>query len=202
MQAADNPLDLARRNARRVLAGVSTVAFATSLFSRAIDPIIPPIAADLGVAPEKVALLSTAFSLPFALIQPVLGPLADGFGKTRVMTVCLLVLVATAAIGATATSFSVLAASRMLAGIAAGGIFPVSLAVVGDLVPVAERQIALGRYLAVVISGNFLGGSLAGLIADLIGWRGVFVVIGCCGAIAFAASRFGFAAQEKPTEAR
>ena len=60
------PLDLARRNARRVLAGVSTVAFATSLFSRAVDPIVPAIAADLGVTPERVALLSTAFALPFA----------------------------------------------------------------------------------------------------------------------------------------
>ena len=89
-----------------------------------------------------------------------------------------------------------------LAGIAAGGIFPVSLAIVGDLVPVAERQIALGRYLAVVISGNFLGGSLAGVVADLIGWRGVFVVIGCCGAAAFVGSRFGFAAQEGPTGTR
>src|SRR6266568_4005870 len=180
MQAVDTPLELARRNARRVLAGVSTVAFATSLFSRAIDPIIPPIASDLGVAPETVALLSTAFALPFALIQPILGPLADAFGKTRIMTSCLVVLIATAAIGATAPSF------------------PVLLAIVGDLVPVAERQIALGRYLAVVISGNFLGASLAGAVADLIGWRGVFVVIGCCGGAAFIASRFGFAGQEKP----
>ncbi len=201
-QAVDPSLELARRNARRVLAGVSTVAFATSLFSRAIDPIIPPIASDLGVTPETVALLSTAFSLPFALIQPVLGPLADTFGKTRIMTLCLVLLIATAAIGAIATSFPVLLASRMLAGIAAGGIFPVSLAIVGDLVPVAERQIALGRYLAVVISGNFLGATLAGAIADLIGWRGVFVVIGCCGAGAFVASRFGFAGQERPSGSR
>ena len=201
MQAVDSSLEEARRNARRVLAGVSTVAFATSLFGRAIDPIIPPIAIDLGVAIETVALLSTAFSLPFALIQPVLGPLADAFGKTRIMTGCLLILVATAAIGAIATNFSTLLASRVLAGIAAGGIFPVSLAIVGDLVPVAERQIALGRYLAVVISGNFLGGSLSGAVADLIGWRGVFVVIGCCGAAAFVASRFGFAGQEKPAGA-
>jgi predicted MFS family arabinose efflux permease len=182
-----------------VLAGVSTVAFATSLFSRAVDPIVPAIAADLGVTPERVALLSTAFALPFALIQPILGPLADAFGKTRVMTACLLALIATAAIGATATSFPVLMASRILAGIAAGGVFPVSLAIVGDLVPVTERQIALGRYLALVISGNFLGASLAGAVADWIGWRGVFVVVGSFGVAAFLGSRFGFAGQARST---
>ena len=131
MPAVEASPEAARRNARRVLAGVSTVAFATSLFSRAIDPIIPPIALDLAVAPETVALLSTAFSLPFALIQPILGPLADAFGKTRIMTICLLILIGTAGIGATATSFSVLLASRVLAGAAAGGVFPVSLAIAG-----------------------------------------------------------------------
>src|SRR5207248_9580006 len=138
MPAVEASPEAARRNARRVLAGVSTVAFATLLFSRAIDPIIPPIALDLAVAPETVALLSSAFSLAFALIQPILGPLADAFGKTRIMTVCLLILIATAAIGATAQTFPVLLASRMLAGAAAGGVVPGSLALVGDRGPVAE----------------------------------------------------------------
>src|SRR5207248_4494847 len=44
--------------------------------------------------------------------------------------------------------------------------------------------------------------SLAGAVADLIGWRGVFVVIGCCGMAAFVAARFWFAVQEKPRAAR
>jgi predicted MFS family arabinose efflux permease len=80
----------------------------------------------------------------------------------------------------------------MISGMAAGGVFPVSLALIGDLVPVAERQIALGRYLVMVISGNFLGAALAGAMADVVGWRGVFVALASCGVVALAAAQVGF----------
>jgi len=207
MKAFDDPIPpppvaTSGSNVRRILTGLSLVAFATALFSRAVDPIIPPIARDLAVEPASVALLSTAFSIPYALIQPALGPLADMVGKTRVMTVCLVVLIMTAAAAALATTFPALLVSRVVAGMAAGGVFPVCLAIIGDLVPVAERQVALGRYLAIVISGNFLGASLAGATSDLIGWRGVFTVVGGCGVAAFAASLYGFRGARNVTRAR
>ncbi len=41
--------------------------------SRSVDPVIPQIAEGLNVAPTTAALLSTGFTLPYALIQPVLG---------------------------------------------------------------------------------------------------------------------------------
>jgi predicted MFS family arabinose efflux permease len=178
-------------NVRRILTAVSLVGFATALFARAVDPIIPPIAVDLHVPSESVALLSTAFSIPYALVQPALGPISDLWGKTRIVATCLLVLTCTSAAAALSSMFSVLLVSRVVAGMAAGGVFPVCLAIIGDLVPVAERQIAIGRYLAIVISGNFLGGALAGTTSDLIGWRGVFVLVGCCGVAGFGASLYG-----------
>ena len=57
----------------RVLNLMAFVVFATSLFMRSVDPVIPQIASDLNVAPTTAALLSTAFTLPYALVQPVLG---------------------------------------------------------------------------------------------------------------------------------
>lgn len=53
------------------------VVFATTLFMRTVDPIIPQIAIGLGVAATTAALLSSGFTLPYALIQPLLGALAD-----------------------------------------------------------------------------------------------------------------------------
>jgi DHA1 family inner membrane transport protein len=176
---------------KRTLAVVSLIAFATTLFSRAVEPMVLLISRDLAVSATAVALLSTAFSVPFALIQPILGPTADMVGKTRVMLVCLGALVATAIIGAIAPNYWTLLVARILAGVAAGGIYPVAVALVGDLVPVGDRQVALGRYLAVVMSGNILGTVLVGAIGDLAGWRSVFVVIGCCGAAAFVTAMIG-----------
>ena len=55
-----------------MLATAALAIFASSLFIRAVDPVIPQIAGDLELDTATVALLSTAFALPYALVQPVL----------------------------------------------------------------------------------------------------------------------------------
>jgi MFS transporter, DHA1 family, inner membrane transport protein len=154
------------------------VVFASTIFTRAVDPLIPKIAGDLAIDVKTAALLSTAFTFPYALVQPVLGAFGDHFGKTQLMNFCLLVLSLTVVVCAVATSFPLLVAMRVAAGCVAGGLFPIALALIGDLVPVQERQVAIGRLLAVGLSGNLIGASIAGVIADLVGWRGVFASFG------------------------
>jgi predicted MFS family arabinose efflux permease len=178
--------------ARRVLAITALGNFASSLFMRAIDPMIPQVAADLATAPATVALLTTAFALPYALLQPVLGPLADMIGKTRVMTICLAILVVCGFIGAAAPNFEVLLASRIATGVAAGGIFPTALALAGDLVPINRRQVAISRLLAAGMLGNLLGTPMAGILGDLVGWRSVLLVIGVLCMASFVTAAIGF----------
>lgn len=159
---------------------------------RSVDPVVPMIAADLLVDVKTVALLSTAFTLPYALIQPVLGPVADVLGKTRIMLVALTVVATSALVCAFADSFRLVFAMRIVAGLVAGGVFPVSLALVADLVPMQQRQVALARVLSAAFLGNLLGASGSGLVGDLVGWRGVFAVTATLGFAAAALSYFGF----------
>ena len=105
-------------------------------------------------------------------------------GKVRVMIACLAVTILAMLVSGLATDFTVLLVARIVAGIAGGGIFPVGIAVIGDLVPVKERQVAIGRWLTAVITGNLIGSSLAGVVGDLLGWRGVFFVITALGVVA------------------
>jgi predicted MFS family arabinose efflux permease len=176
----------------RVLGIVRLAIFATSLFVRAVDPVIPQVAKDFSIDIATAAMLSTAFALPYALVQPVLGAMADMLGKTRLITVCLLVLVIAAVVGALASGFSMMMASRIISGVVAGGVFPISLAMAGDLVPVHQRQVAIGRLLAAAMLGNVLGSPGAGFVADLIGWRGIFAVAGGLTAIVLVAAIVGF----------
>ena len=90
---------------------------------------------------------------------------------------------------------------RIVAGLVAGGVFPVAMALIGDLVPVQQRQVAIGRLLAIGLTGNLLGASIAGVIADFFGWRGVFVVLGLFGLIVAITAFFAFrsVAVAKPT---
>jgi predicted MFS family arabinose efflux permease len=153
---------------------------------------VPKIANDLGIAVSTAALLSTAFTFPYALMQPVLGMIGDFFGKTRLMNLSLAVVVVTTLICAFVSNFSVLVAMRILAGMLAGGIFPVGIAIVGDLVPVQHRQVAIGRLLAVGLTGNLIGATISGFVGDLLGWRGVFLTVGGFGLIVAIAAFFAF----------
>jgi predicted MFS family arabinose efflux permease len=183
----------------RVLNLMAFVVFATTLFMRSVDPVIPQIAEGLNVTPTTAAMLSTGFTLPYALIQPVLGALADMFSKTRLIAVCMLIVgIATIACGL-ATNFETLMALRVVAGITAGGVFPIALAVAGDRVPVQQRQVAIGRLLFAAMSGNLLGASGAGVIGDLLGWRGVFFVTGAIDLVALAVAYPGFRSMDEKT---
>lgn len=163
---------------------ISVAVFCSALFVRITDPLVPTIAADLAVDPHRVTLLATAFALPWALIQPIVGPLGDLLGKIRVMSVCLVILALSALVGAFADNFGLLLASRIISGAAAGGVSPVGFALVSDLFPVQQRQIAMGRVLTASIVGILLSGSVSGLLADFLGWRGIFVAVGACSAAA------------------
>ena len=173
--------------------------FASSLFMRAVDPIIPQVAAGFGVEPATAALLSTGFTMPYALVQPVLGALADMLSKTRLMLACLGALAVTSIASGLATSFDVLLGARVIAGLAAGGTFPIALAIAGDHVPVKQRQVAIGRLLFAAMSGNLLGASASGVVADVVGWRGVFIGTGLVGITVLAAAVPGFRGLSGPT---
>ena len=175
--------------AKQLITHVSMIGFATALSARALDPLIPTIAGDLSVDAASVALLSTAFALPFAFVQPILGSLADMLGKIRLMVTCLAVIIFVSIASALADSFAVLMLARIVCGMATGGIFPVGLAIIADAVPVAERQVAIARWLAITIGGNLIGAAFAGLVGDLLGWRAVFWIIALCGAAAFLNAR-------------
>jgi predicted MFS family arabinose efflux permease len=177
---------------QRALIVASLIAFSTALFTRSVDPVVPQIAGDFGLPSATVALLATAFALPFALVQPLLGPVGDFFGKTRLMIAAMVILVIVTTIGAFATSFTALVITRVIAGMAAGGIFPAAMAFVSDTVSYERRQVALGRFLAAALTGNLTGAWAGGIVGDLVGWRGVLLAVAVSGLLAIALGLWGF----------
>jgi predicted MFS family arabinose efflux permease len=171
---------------------VGLVVFASTLFTRAVEPVIPQIAADFSIEVATAALLSSAYALPYALVQPVLGSIGDTFGKTRLMNAALLIVSLAALICALVTDFRLLVGLRIAAGLVAGGVFPAAMALVGDLVPINQRQVAIGRILAIGLTGNLLGASISGVIGDVFGWRGIFVVLGVFGLAVAITAFFAF----------
>ena len=171
---------------------IALATFSAALSARALDPVLPHVAEDFSISIATAASFAAVFAFTFAIIQPVLGAMADMFGKARLMIVCLVLLGLANILGAMATSFPLLFASRILAGIGSGGVFPVALSLTSDLVGPEKRQVAIGRTLAGAMTGNLLGASAAGLIGDFLGWRGVLAVLGVLVVLASIAVAAGF----------
>jgi predicted MFS family arabinose efflux permease len=175
-----------------VLNIIALSTFAASLSARALDPVLPHVASDFSVSIATAAGFASVFAFTFAIIQPVLGAAADLFGKARLAVICLVLLGIANILGSLSSSFSLLFATRILAGIGAGGVFPIALSLTSDLVGPDKRQVAIGRTLAGSMSGNLLGASLSGLIGDLLGWRGVLGFLGTLAVVASIAVALGF----------
>jgi len=179
---------------RRLIAMFALTGFASSLIVRATDPLVASIAADLGTPVGTVALLASAFALPFALVQPFLGPVGDALGKRRVILVCQVLLGLMVLGAALAPGFGTLLLFRALSGAAAGGTMPLTLAVFGDEVPLERRQVAISRFLVFTIIGQITGGALAALVEPILGWRGV---LGLCASFSAMAALVLFLAQRR-----
>ena len=151
---------------------------ASALIVRIVDPLVPQIARDLLADPHTVALLATSFAFPYALGQPILGPLGDALGKARIIKWCLAALAVALALSAIAPSVETLFIARLLAGLAAGGTIPLAIAMVGDRIPITERQVALSQLLMAMLVGQMVGVIGSGLIGSVVSWRWV-MAIGC-----------------------
>jgi predicted MFS family arabinose efflux permease len=161
-----------------LLAIFALSSFAASASRTTVDPMVALIAADFAVPVATAALLSSAYALPFALFQPILGPIGDIWGKSRLLRASLWLLTFALLAGAFAPTLGVLMALRFIGGIGGGGTTPSGMALIGDRYEGNAKQVALGRFVAAGLAGQIFGGSISGIVADLVGWRTTFLLAG------------------------
>ena len=127
---------------------IALATFAASLSARALDPVLPHVAERFRCQHRHRGELRRGVRLHLRDHAAGAGAAADLFGKARLMIVCLVLLGVANILGALSTSFSMLFATRILAGIGSGGVFPIALGLTSDLVGPEKRQVAIGRTLA------------------------------------------------------
>ena len=140
-----------------------------------VSPILPTISQNLNIDIAKAGLLITAYMIPFGIFQIIFGPLADRYGKKQVITFSVLAFTIATGICALGSSLASLALFRALTGIFAASVMPISLALIGDVFPMQERQQAIGTFMGLSFLGQGLSMAVGGTIAFFLNWRGVFV---------------------------
>ena len=157
-----------------VLPALSAAAFTSMASMRACDAMVPRLAQEFDTSTGAAAQAIAAFAAAYGLLQVVYGPLGDRIGRPRVMiSAALCCAVANLGIALSPTLVGMLG-WRVLAGGAAGGLIPLSLALVGDLVAYEQRQEKLSHLALATILGMIAGQWLGGLMAETLGWRVMF----------------------------
>ncbi|EME99952.1 MFS transporter [Streptomyces mobaraensis NBRC 13819 = DSM 40847] len=154
------------------LLALAVFAMGTSEFM--LSGLVPDIASDLGVPLGTAGALTPGFAIGMAVGAPLAAVLTrDRPGRGNLL-LFVLGFAAAHAVGAVATSFPVLFATRVVAALANAGFLAVALTTAAGLVP-RDRK---GRALAVLLSGTTLA-TIAGvpagaLLGTLLGWRAAF----------------------------
>ncbi|MDQ7998349.1 MAG: MFS transporter [Bordetella sp.] len=157
---------------------LAAAAFFSAAALRVCDSLLPRFALEFQRSTGEAGRLIVAFALAYGLMQLLSGPLADRFGKQRLVILSLAGCGVASAAAALAGSFDALLAWRALWGMAAAGIVPLAMAWIGDAVAYEARQATLARLLLGTLSGMVIGQLLGGLFAETaLGWRGAFWVL-------------------------
>jgi EmrB/QacA subfamily drug resistance transporter len=183
IRPADSQSDgaLSHRQILTILSGLMLGMFLASLDQTIVSTAIKTIGNDLHDL-QAQAWVTTAFLITSTIAAPLFGKLSDIYGRKRLFMLAIVIFVAGSALCGLATSMYELAGFRAFQGIGAGGIMPLALAVIGDIIPPRQRARYQGYMMAVFASASVLGPVLGGLLAGtndflgVAGWRYIFYI--------------------------
>lgn len=148
-------------------------------------PVLTQIASEFSITTGTAGLVVAAYGAPGILVAVLTGPYSDRFGRKRFLVAGSLIMGIFTLLSAFATSFAVLVAMRIIAGIGASVIFPNVTATVGDNFAYRDRGSAMGTIIGLNTLASVIGVPVAGILAEATSWR---VSVGLVGVLAIAAA--------------
>lgn len=199
MQAAATPPPLTGRTL-----GVATVALSLATFMNVLDTTIanvsiPAIAGDVGVSPSQGTWVITSFAVANAISMPLTGWLTQRFGQVRLFVASVLLFVLASLLCGLSGSLEMLIAFRVLQGLVAGPMIPLSQALLLQSFPRAKAGIALAAWSMTTLVAPVLGPILGGWISDNVSWPWIFYINVPAGLLAGLVTWRIFRHRESPT---
>ncbi|WLE98379.1 MAG: MFS transporter [Candidatus Electrothrix communis] len=140
-----------------------------------ITPAFPKIIKELNISPRSIGLLITAFTVPGIFLTPILGVLADRFGRKRVLAPSLFLFALAGGACALVQDFQLLLILRFFQGAGAAALPAINVALIGDLYTGRERDTAMGYNTSVLSLGVAGYPAIGGLLAAA-GWHYPFLL--------------------------
>jgi EmrB/QacA subfamily drug resistance transporter len=189
VEASSGDGSLSHRQIMTILSGLMLGMFLAALDQTIVSTAIRTIGDDLNGLSIQ-AWVTTAFLITSTIATPLFGKLSDIYGRKPMFMIAITIFVLGSALCGLAQSMYMLAGFRAFQGIGAGGIMPLALAIIGDIIPPRERARYQGYFMAVFATSSVLGPVIGGFLAGqahifgVPGWRWIFYINVPIGALA------------------
>lgn len=166
---------LPRRRVVAVFVGLQIGMIISTLDSTIVATALPTIARDLGATSQRSWVI-TAYLLAQVAVMPLYGKLGDLYGRKRLFLVAISTFTVASVLCGLAANLPQLIAFRALQGIGAGGLGPLAMAVLADVVPARQLGRWLGYQGALFAVASLVGPLAGGVFVDQLSWRWAFYI--------------------------
>jgi EmrB/QacA subfamily drug resistance transporter len=136
---------------------------------------VPTVVHDIGGA-SAFPWLFSVYVLVQAVTVPVYSKLADTFGRKPIMIIGIGLFLLGSVLCGAAWSMPSLIVFRIIQGLGAGAVLPMSITIAGDIYTVQERAKAQGYLASVWGIAAVVGPTLGGVFSQFVSWRWIFYV--------------------------
>jgi len=137
---------------------------------------LPDIARATGASQAQLQWIVDAYALAFAALLLPAGAIGDRFGRKPVLALGLCLFGGASVVAILSQTTSQLIALRLVMGVAAALIMPVTLSVITTVFPPEERGKAVGTWVGVAAGGGVLGLFSSGILLEFFSWRSIFAL--------------------------
>lgn len=187
MASAPTHTDAPAQRGLKVTLWILLVVYIFNFIDRQIVNILAePIARDLELSDTQIGLMTgLAFALFYTLLGLPIARYADrpSTHRPKLIAIALATWSAMTALCGLAQNFVQLLVARIGVGVGEAGCTPAAHSLISDMVPKERRASALAFYALGIPIGTLLGMIIGGLLADAVGWRNAFVVVGLPGVL-------------------
>ncbi len=146
---------------------------------------IPVIRAEFALTEDVASWLQVAYAMPFMMLMPLYGRLANGIGARRLLLSGLTLFAMGTALMLVIDSLPMMFVARAVQGAGAGGINPLSMAIIMYHAPLNKRGSMLGTWNSIGPISGMLGPIVGGALIDAMGWRSIFGLALAVACVAF-----------------